>query len=70
MPIKTKSSARNKKKCSQFGFTINSYVFTRSLDLLELVPDGGMDDLVEQVVMQVCGCRQTKELHSERRDEA
>lgn len=34
------------------------------------VPDGSMEDLVEQVVMQVCGCRKTQELHSERRDEA
>lgn len=29
-----------------------------------------MDDLVEQVVMKVGGCRKTQKLHSERGDEA
>lgn len=33
------------------------------------VPDGSVDDLVEQVVVQVGGCRQTQKLHSERSDE-
>lgn len=37
---------------------------------LELLPDGSVDDLVEQVVMQVSGCRKTQKLHSERGDEA
>lgn len=37
---------------------------------LEMLPDGGVDDLVEQVVMQVGGRRKTQKLHSERGDEA
>lgn len=33
------------------------------------LPDGGVDDLVEQVVVQVGGCRKTKKFHRERGDE-
>lgn len=45
----------------------SSYLWAFSLEML---PDGGVDDLVEQVVMQVGGRRKTQKLHSERGDEA
>lgn len=35
----------------------------------EVLPDGGVNDLVQQVVVQVRGRRKTQELHSERGDE-
>lgn len=35
----------------------------------KFVPDGSMDDLVEQVVMQVGGCRKTQKLDCEGGDE-
>lgn len=34
------------------------------------VPDGSVDDLVEQVVVQVGGRSKTQKLHGERGDEA
>lgn len=34
------------------------------------LPDGSVDDLVKQIVMQVGGCRKTQKLHREGGDEA
>lgn len=50
--------------------TRNTVAFKPKVRSAAWLPDGGVDDLVEQVVVKVGGCRKTQKLHSERGDEA
>lgn len=45
-------------------------VYSGLVAVLFYVPDGSVNDLVEEVVVQVGGCRKTQKFHSEGGDEA